>query len=171
MFRSAQNALDVLAQLKERGVSLHMIDLGGDVTGNGVSKLVFTILSAVAENERERTRERISEVKADERRKGRFLGGARAPFGWGKVPDTRVLNGVTIVKGYTLEPDPEQQAAIARMIELHDEGYALRPIAERIWNEMQIRISHAGVGNVLAAVARRAQEGAGRASKARAGVA
>jgi len=57
------------------------------------------------------------------------------------------------------------------MIELHDEGYALRPIAERIWNEMQIRISHAGVGNVLAAVARRAQEGAGRASKARAGVA
>jgi hypothetical protein len=26
-----------------------MIDLGGDVTGNGISKLVFTILSAVAE--------------------------------------------------------------------------------------------------------------------------
>jgi len=108
MFRSAQNALDVLAQLKERGFSLHMIDLGGDVTGNGVSKLVFTILSAVAENERERTRERISEVKADERRKGRFLGGARAPFGWGKVPDTRVLNGVTIVKGYR-SPTPSSR--------------------------------------------------------------
>ena len=29
-------------------------DLGGDVTGNGISKLVFTILSAVAENERDR---------------------------------------------------------------------------------------------------------------------
>jgi hypothetical protein len=28
-----------------------MIDLGGDVTGNGISKLVFTILSAVAEAE------------------------------------------------------------------------------------------------------------------------
>jgi hypothetical protein len=27
-----------------------MIDLGGDVCGNGISKLVFTILSAVAEN-------------------------------------------------------------------------------------------------------------------------
>jgi DNA invertase Pin-like site-specific DNA recombinase len=48
MFRSALNALDVLGQLKDRGVSLHMIDLGGDVTGNGISKLVFTILSAVA---------------------------------------------------------------------------------------------------------------------------
>jgi putative DNA-invertase from lambdoid prophage Rac len=44
--------------LKQAGVSLHMIDLGGDTTGNGVSKLVFTILSAVAEAERDRTRER-----------------------------------------------------------------------------------------------------------------
>jgi putative DNA-invertase from lambdoid prophage Rac len=29
MFRSALDALDVLGQLKDRGVSLHMIDLGG----------------------------------------------------------------------------------------------------------------------------------------------
>src|SRR5262249_5826769 len=43
MFRSALDALDVLARLKGLGVSLHMIDLGGDVTGNGISKLVFTI--------------------------------------------------------------------------------------------------------------------------------
>ena len=46
MFRSALDALDVLDRLKKQGVSLHMIDLGGDVTGNGISKLVFTILSA-----------------------------------------------------------------------------------------------------------------------------
>ena len=45
MFRSALDALDVLAKLKDRNVSLHVIDLGGDVTGNGISKLVFTILS------------------------------------------------------------------------------------------------------------------------------
>jgi putative DNA-invertase from lambdoid prophage Rac len=51
MFRSALDALDVLAKLKDRNVILHMIDLGGDVTGNGISKLVFTILSAVAEAE------------------------------------------------------------------------------------------------------------------------
>ena len=53
MFRSALDALDVLAKLQKAGVSLHMIDLGGDVTGNGISKLVFTILSAVAEAERD----------------------------------------------------------------------------------------------------------------------
>ena len=48
-FRSASDALGTLEELKDQGVGLHMIDLGGDVTGNGISKLVFTILSAVAE--------------------------------------------------------------------------------------------------------------------------
>jgi putative DNA-invertase from lambdoid prophage Rac len=48
MFRSGLDALDVFGRLKDGGVSLHMIDLGSDVTGNGISKLVFTILSAVA---------------------------------------------------------------------------------------------------------------------------
>jgi DNA invertase Pin-like site-specific DNA recombinase len=76
MFRSALNALDVLGQLKERSVSLHMIDLGGDVTGNGISKLVFTILSAVAEAKRDR----IRDVKADQRNRRRYLGGI-VPFG------------------------------------------------------------------------------------------
>src|SRR6476620_7401031 len=75
MFRSALDALDVLGQMKQHGIALHMIDLGGDTTGNGVSKLVFTILSAVAEAERDRTRERIAEVKRDQRQHGRYLGG------------------------------------------------------------------------------------------------
>ena len=50
-----------------------MIDLGGDVTGDGHAKLVFTILSAVAEAERDRTRERIMDVKVDQKRRGRYL--------------------------------------------------------------------------------------------------
>ena len=54
MFRNASDALVTLEELKRQGVGLHMLDLGGDVTGNGISKLVFTILSAVAENERDR---------------------------------------------------------------------------------------------------------------------
>jgi hypothetical protein len=41
------DALGTLEQLKEDGIGLRMIDLGGDVCGNGISKLVFTILSAV----------------------------------------------------------------------------------------------------------------------------
>jgi putative DNA-invertase from lambdoid prophage Rac len=54
------DALDVLVKPKDRNVCPHMIDLAGDVAGNGISKLVFTILSAVAEAERDRIRERVA---------------------------------------------------------------------------------------------------------------
>ena len=68
-FRSAADALTVLEELKAQGVGLHMIDLGGDVTGNGISKMVFTILAAVAEGERDRLRERIRDANGTWRRK------------------------------------------------------------------------------------------------------
>lgn len=119
MFRSALDALDVLGRLKSRGVSLHMIDLGGDTTGNGVSKLVFTILSAVAEAERDRTRERIADVKRDQRQRGRFLGGT-APFGW------------QVGRDGALVAVPEQQRAIRRMVKLRGRGLSLRAIQAKL---------------------------------------
>ena len=61
-FRSAADALETLEELKKDKIGLHLIDLGGDVCGNGISKLVFTILSAVAENARDRIRERVRDV-------------------------------------------------------------------------------------------------------------
>jgi putative DNA-invertase from lambdoid prophage Rac len=139
MFRSALDALGVLADLKKRGIALHMIDLGGDVSTNGVSKLVFTILSAVAEAERDRTRERIAEVKRDQRTRGRYLGG-KAPFGW-KVGDDSELVAI-----------PEQQATIAQMRTLRAEGLSYRAIAEKI-AAAGGQISHMGVKKVLDATA------------------
>ena len=62
-FRNTRDALNVLHALKEKGVAVHSIDLGGDVTGNGVGAIIFTILSAFATFERERIASRISEVK------------------------------------------------------------------------------------------------------------
>ena len=136
MFRSALNALDVLGQLKDRGVSLHMIDLGGDVTGNGISKLVFTILSAVAEAERDRIRERIRDVKADQRKRRRYLGGI-VPFGW------RVTEDGALVE------DPDEQRAVQRIVQLRRDGLSLRAISTAISAE-GVRLSHEGVKNVLA---------------------
>ena len=120
MFRSALDALDVLAKMKAAGISLHMIDLGGDTTGNGVSKLVFTILSAVAEAERDRTRERITEVQA---RPAAAVGGiwaARVPFGWKLGEDGDLV------------PVPEQQRAIETMRRLRAKGLALRAISDKL---------------------------------------
>jgi len=121
MFRSALDALDVLGKLKARGVSLHMIDLGGDVTGNGVSKLVFTILSAVAEAERDRIRERVSQVKADQKQRGRYLGG-KVPFGFALGADG------------ALEPVKAQQEAIAAVRRMRAEGAPLRTIRSTLAN-------------------------------------
>jgi DNA invertase Pin-like site-specific DNA recombinase len=142
MFRSALDALDVLGKLKQNGVALHMIDLGGDTTGNGVSKLVFTILSAVAEAERDRTRERITEVKRDQRQRGRYLGG-KLPFGW-RVGEEGALVEI-----------PEQQAAIRRMQRMRDQGMPLRTIAEKM-NKDGHALSPQGIKKIVAGAERRA---------------
>jgi putative DNA-invertase from lambdoid prophage Rac len=112
-----------------------MIDLGGDTTGNGVSKLVFTILSAVAEAERDRTRERIADVKRDQKARGRFLGGI-APYGY------RVENGELVT-------DAEQQATVRKITRLRKQGLSLWRIAERMTAD-GTPISHMGVRAVLA---------------------
>ncbi|HTI81775.1 MAG TPA: recombinase family protein [Acetobacteraceae bacterium] len=114
MFRSSLDALAVLSDLQTAGIALHMIDLGGDVTGNGIGKLVFAILAAVAEAERDRTRERILDVKADQRARGAYLGG-KVPFGY------RVVAGM-------LHPDDQQQAMCERIRMRHASGESLRAI-------------------------------------------
>src|SRR5260370_41931099 len=136
MFRSALDALEVLGRLKDRGISLHMIDLGGDVTGNGVSKLVFTILSAVAEAKRDRIRERIRDVKADQRKRQRYLGGI-VPFGW-RIGEEGALVEV-----------PEQQRPTQRIVELRRNGLSLRAISASIAAD-GVKLSHEGVKNVVA---------------------
>ena len=117
-FRSAADALGTLEQLKEDKIGLHMIDLGGDVTGNGISKLVFTILSAVAENERDRIRERVREAKRH-RASQRLYNGGKRPFGF-EVVDGRLV------------PNVNEQAALARGRALRDAGRSYRDIAE-VW--------------------------------------
>lgn len=135
-FRSALDALDVLAKLKSKGVSLHMIDLGGDVTGNGISKLVFTILSAVAEAERDRIRERVRDVKQDQRSRNRYLGGT-VPFGW------------QLGAGGELVQVPEQQEAIRTMVEMQQQGKSLRAIAAAMQGA-GFSLSHMAVKTALA---------------------
>lgn len=140
MFRSAHDALRICSILKEeRGVHLHFIDLGGDVTGNGISRLVFTILSAVAEAERDRTRERIRDVKEHQREQGKFLGGT-PPFGY------------FVNKHRLLEKEPLQQKAILLMRQLRKKGMAYRAISAAIGSRLQLKISHAGVLRILEGV-------------------
>jgi DNA invertase Pin-like site-specific DNA recombinase len=139
-FRCAADALGTLEGLKGQGVGLHMIDLGGDVCGNGISKLVFTILSAVAESERDRIRERIRDVKRHLATQGVYGGGKR-PFGF-DVVDGRLV------------PNKLEQAAIARMQALRAAETPLRKISAIIASEFQRTMTPMTVKRILERTAR-----------------
>jgi DNA invertase Pin-like site-specific DNA recombinase len=144
MFRSALDTLQTVEALKARGVKLHLLDIGGDVSGNGVSQLFLTILSAVAEFERTRIRERIGSTKADLKARGMYLGGHR-PFGYRVTSDSG------------LDPDAAEQAVVKRMAMMRKRKKTLQAIADdlnargvptsngRRWSPQQIK-------NVLARV-------------------
>jgi putative DNA-invertase from lambdoid prophage Rac len=140
MFRSALDAQRELHSLHERKIELHAIRLGlGNVLTNGHARVVFGILAAVAEGERDRIRERISQVKADQKARSRYLGGS-VPFGY-QIGEDRAL-----------VPVPEQQAALALMRRLRAEGLSLRAIADRL-RATGHKISHMGVKAALAEAA------------------
>jgi putative DNA-invertase from lambdoid prophage Rac len=137
LFRSALDALKVVESLKTKGVKLHLLDLGGDIAGNGLSKLFLTIAAAFAEAERDRIRERVSQVKADQKARGRFLGGS-------------VQFGYRLGEGGRLMPHDDEQGAIREMVALKAQGRSLRAIAA----EMQAKghkLSHVAVQGALKA--------------------
>jgi putative DNA-invertase from lambdoid prophage Rac len=140
LFRSALDALKVVAGLKERGVNLHLLDLGGDIAGNGLSKLFLTIAAAFAEAERDRIRERIGQSKADQRARGRYLGGI-VPFGFRRGgPD-----------GGELVRHEGEQEAIREMVRLRlEERQPLRVVVEAMAARGH-KISHQGVVNIVKA--------------------
>jgi putative DNA-invertase from lambdoid prophage Rac len=138
LFRSALDALKVVESLKTRGVKLHLLDLGGDIAGNGLSKLFLTIAAAFAEAERDRIRERVSQSKADQKARGRYLGGI-VPFGFRRG-----------VEGELVAHQAEQEA-VREMVALRAEGRPLRAIAEAVRAKGH-RISHQGVADVVRAV-------------------
>ena len=127
MFRNASDALANLESFKTRGVRLFLKDMGGDVTGNGVASLVFTILAAVAQFERERITERIAENRARLVGAGRYVGG-RVPYGM-KVAEGEDEEGRST---RFLVEAPEQQAAIVRMRELRRSGATVRAIQDEL---------------------------------------
>ena len=137
LFRSALDALKVVESLKGRGVKLHLLDLGGDIAGNGLSKLFLTIAAAFAEAERDRIREHIGQVKADQKARGRYLGGS-IPFGYRLGEDGELV------------PHEPEQAAIREMVAMKAQRRSLRAIAAELQAKGH-QISHVGVQGALRA--------------------
>lgn len=134
-FRNTRNALNTLHELKLRGVSVHFIDLGGDVTNDGIGSVIFTILSAFATFERERIATRIREVKQVQKDEGKFLGGFTR-FGY-------------VVEGEKLVPNPEQQEIIKEMKAMRRRGMSLRRISKWLGKSYGVTMSHSTVSTFV----------------------
>ncbi len=136
LFRSALDSLQTCSDLKRRGVSLHLLDLGGDVTGNGVAGLFMKVAAAFADFERERIGERQRDVKRDMKARGKYLGGY-TPFGY------RVEDGALVEV-------TKEQAAIRTMVAMRAKKLSLRVIADEIRVRHHLSVSHVAVRRVLA---------------------
>src|SRR5215469_5914773 len=138
VFRSAPDALRTIEDFKRRNIALWLLDLG-DVSGNGVSELIVTVLAAVAQFERTLISERIKDAKRNLRRGNRHQGGSR-PFGYrfGRT------NGHGRARELLL--DPEEQAAIADILAQRAQGKSLMAIRDAM-RRRGFWISHQLVAN------------------------
>ncbi len=116
-WRSSKDFLTCIDDFKKRGVALHLVDMNGDVC-DGISQLVVTIMSAVAQWERERIGERTREAKREQARKGLYVGG--------KIPwDKKLVNGKLI-------DDPKKHALVKNLRTWRSQGVTLRDCQQRV---------------------------------------
>lgn len=124
LFRSARDALEASESMAKRGVNLVLMDMGADpVNGDGVGRLYFTIMAAMAEFERARIAERMAEGRKAKQAKGGFLGGKSAKYGY-----VRIGSG----KSATLAEVPAEMAVLETVRSLRSEGRTLTGIAEHL---------------------------------------
>ena len=120
LFRSASDALNIAEQFKADGIKIIIADMSSaPITENGTAKLFFTIMAAVAEFEKGRILERMTEGKRGKRSRGGHTGGS-APYGFrvqGKGRDAKLIE------------DSEEQFVLERARQLHKERRSLREIA------------------------------------------
>lgn len=118
--RLARNVLDsesIRLELKRRQKLLISIVDPVD-TSSDSGKMVFQMLSAVAEFERERISKRCNEGRERKRRNSGYIGG-RPRFGYR-------------AEGKTLVPYEKEQVVIEEIIEMRDKGASLSNIAYRL---------------------------------------
>jgi DNA invertase Pin-like site-specific DNA recombinase len=128
--RSARDLLDTVHQLNGMGVTLHIVDMGGDnlSTQGPAGKLMFVILAGMAEFERELIRGRIQDA-LDRRFDQRCLIGT-PPYGFdleecGKSPKT----GKPL---YRLVDNYAEQEIIRRIARQRGAGCSFKQIADQL---------------------------------------
>lgn len=121
-FRNCGDCLTTAEQWERQGVTLHIVDLGGNAidTASAAGKFMLTVLAGAAEMERNLTRERTRAAMGVLRRDNRLIS-RRVPFGFDLAPD-----------GRTLTLNPSEQQALDMMKHMRAEGLSLAAIARKL---------------------------------------
>jgi DNA invertase Pin-like site-specific DNA recombinase len=116
LFRSTVDALETTSRWTDRGVSLHLIDLGGQAldTSSATGRFFLTMLAGMAELERAMVGERTSAALRHKVAQGLQAGG-EAPLGF-THREGRIV------------PCPREQAVMERIRELRARALSLRAI-------------------------------------------
>jgi putative DNA-invertase from lambdoid prophage Rac len=135
-FRNTRDALQTIQQLRQRGIRFFILNLGEVTGGDAMAEMLVTVLVAVAEFERELTRERILAVKAHLRSQGKVLSGQPR---WGFRKDEG---------GYEV-PIPEQQLAIDYMQTRRRAGASKAAIQREVLARYGFKISHGTINRIV----------------------
>jgi len=137
IFRSNLDALQTAELFRKKKCELHLLDMNGNILGNGTSQLFFSMLSALGQWERQLIGERIRESKASMRQRGIHQGGKYTPFGF-KIGKDKKLMKV-----------PEEQKAIRAMVRYRKKGKSWQRIVEEIEQRYGYSLSLSGVKKMV----------------------
>ena len=121
MFRNASDCLTVTENWERSGISLHVVDLGGNAidTKTAAGRFMLVVLAGAAEMERNLTRERTKSAMAIKRANGKRVGST--PYGYDLADD-----GATLVENHA------EQAVTEEIRAMRKGGTSLRNIASEL---------------------------------------
>lgn len=119
LFRDAADALVQTKAWDVAGVSLHLVDMGGQTlnTGSAMGRMFLTMTAAFAELERNLISERTKAALQYKKAHGDRLGAPAMGF--------RVENGEAV-------EDPQEVETVRYIVQLRGEGLTLQVIADRL---------------------------------------
>lgn len=122
LFRNLHDSVNVSKDLRDLGVTLVLMDVGGNVTDDMMGKMYFTMISLFAEFERKKIAERTKEGSDNRKEEGGFTGGP-PPFGWKSVPDPKSPKRKILVE------DENEQKALNLLMSERKNGVSYEKIS------------------------------------------
>ncbi len=126
LFRSTEDALHWTQDFEQRGLTLHLTDMGGQNlnTGSAMGRMMLTLLASFAEFEKNLIAERTATALQHKKRNGKVYG--HAPYGFDISGD-----------GKDLVPNESEQKTLKYIFQWRKEGASLHVVATRL-NELGV---------------------------------